>query len=424
MCLALSAALAVAPLVACGNLRSNADAKVSITVWDYYGSSTPIKPALAAFKREHPNIEVRYQEREYDDIRLKFPAEAAKGNGPDVSTLDMTWLSTIAADGLLADLGELSGGKINGRSVEHVYASAALNAMTYEGKQVAAPFDYDTYALYYRADLLAAEGLPVPETWAQFRATAKALAETADDTGRTGKARVQIVPDTFHFAQILFQQGGDILDPTGTQAAFAGREGVQALEAFRALLQDGGIYWGPGHEKDPLGTAAMKEGRIAMFINGPYMMGVLRTEAPELAGKWGVARVPTDGKPGSYLGGTGLAIPASSTKKDAAWSFVQFMLRKEQQLGVLKHAGAAPTTNEAVLSADLSDPDPYFGGQTPFLTFLQAVATAKHFPYIKHWSDVNAIIDTAVEAALTGKKSPKQALAEAAKKVNALLATE
>ena len=44
---------------------------------------------------------------------------------------------------------------------------------------------------------------------------------------------------------------------------------------------------------------------------------------------------------------------------------------------MLSHAGAVPTTNEAVLSAELTDPDPYFGGQTPFMVFLEAVATAR-----------------------------------------------
>ena len=47
----------------------------------------------------------------------------------------------------------------------------------------------------------------------------------ADDNGRKGQARTQIIPDTFHFAQLLFQNGGDILDPANTRAAFDGWTG-------------------------------------------------------------------------------------------------------------------------------------------------------------------------------------------------------
>lgn len=417
-CLALAAAMAAA-LAGCD--VESADAKAAtITVWDYYGDSTPIKPALEGFKRAHPEITVRYRPREYDDIQTEFPAQAAEGTGPDVSTLDMTWLSSLAADGLLTDLAKVSGGEINGRKFEHTYSSAALQAMDHDGRYVAAAYDFDTFALYYRTDLFEAEKITAPKTFTQLREAARKLADAADANGQKGKSRIMIGPDTFHFAQLLFQNGGDFLTKDGGRAAFAGPEGVRALTAYRDLLRDGGLYWGP-EQSDSFGLTGIKDGRIAMFISGPYMMGVLRKGAPEQAGKWGVAPMPTDGKPGSYLGGTGLGIPAKSKNKRAAWTFVEYMLRKEQQIGVLKHAGAAPTTNEAVLDAHLSDADPYFGGEPPFLIFLEAVSTAKHLPQVKQWSQIDAIVNQAVEAALKDKKTPEQALQDAAKEVDNLL---
>jgi multiple sugar transport system substrate-binding protein len=418
--LVVACALAMTALVACGDKPSAPDHS-EITVWDYYGAATPIKPAVAAFEKAHPEITVRYQAREYDDVQIKFGKESGSATGPDVSTLDMTWLPSFAADGLLADLNRLSGGRVNNRRFEHTYGAAALGAMSYQGKYVAAPFDFDTYALYYRADLLKQQGIAVPKTWTELRKASRKLAAAAEESGQKGKWRTLVTPDTFHFAQVLFQHGGDFLNSTNTRAAFAGPQGVQALTAYRGLLRDGGVYLG-AEQPDSAGTDRIKDGRIAMFINGPYMMGVLKDTAAEQSGKWGVAPVPSDGHPGSYLGGTGLAIPAKSRNKAAAWTFVQFMLKKEQELGVLKYAGAAPTTNEAVLSAELTDPDPYFGGQTPFLVFLEAVSSARHFPYIKQWSEVDATINEAVAAVLLDKKTPKQALTDAAAKVDKMLA--
>jgi multiple sugar transport system substrate-binding protein len=53
--------------------------------------------------------------------------------------------------------------------------------------------------------------------------------------------------------------------------------------------------------------------------------------------------------------------------------------------------------------------------------FLEAVSTAKHFPYVRQWSDIDVIINEAVVAALQGRKTPEQALKEAAAKVDKVL---
>jgi len=418
-------AVAAAALVGCDSQRETADS-ATITVWDYYGSSTPIKPAISAFETAHPGITVRHVEKEYDDVLAAFGPDSARGAGPDVATLDLTWLSSMADKGLLADLDDVSGGKINGRDIEHVYSSTALDAMTYRNRYVAAPFDFDTYALYYRADLLKTQKIDVPDTWAELRDAARKLAAAADESGQKGKWRVQIAPDTSHFAQLLFQDGGALLDASGRKAVFAGPAGVRALTAYRDLLSDGGIYWGP-EKGDSTGMDAIKDDRIAMFIRGPYMTGVLKDGVPDQSGKWGVAQVPALGTPGAeragYLGGTALGIPQASTSKKAAWKFVQFTLRMEQQRGVVDQAGAAPTTNEAILSLELADVDPFFGDQTPQLVFLDALSAGRPMPRIKQWAQVDALINKAVQDTLQGKRSPEAALAEAAAETDKILAS-
>ena len=77
---------------------------VTIKVWDYYGDSTPIKPALAGFAKEFPWITVDYQALDWDSMNEKFTAGIGAGEVPDMATLDMTWLPTLAANGALDDL--------------------------------------------------------------------------------------------------------------------------------------------------------------------------------------------------------------------------------------------------------------------------------------------------------------------------------
>ncbi len=45
---------------------------VTIKVWDYYGESTPVKPALDGFKQKYPWITVDYQALDWDSMNEKF----------------------------------------------------------------------------------------------------------------------------------------------------------------------------------------------------------------------------------------------------------------------------------------------------------------------------------------------------------------
>ena len=393
---------------------------VTITVWDYYGEATPVKPALAGFQKEYPWITVKYEALDWDSMNEKFAVGVAAGAAPDVATLDMTWIPTLASNGVLEDLSTLSGGMLNGAPIAEQYNAGADEAMKYDGAYVTMLFDFDAYALYYRADLFAAKGIAIPTTWDELRAAAKQLAEDANGDGKPDKYLYQVWPDTFHYAQFLFQNGGSILNADATAAAFNSPEGVSALEFNRSFIDDGsGVYWGPDQGDQ---MAAFKDGTLAMFQNGPYMMGVLKSGAPEMAGMWKVAPAPYSKQPGSYLGGTGLGIPVAAAHKDAAWLFVSYMLRPEQEVGVFTLAGAAPATTAALENPELTKPDPYFGGDAPFGIFLDTMKTATHFPYVKAWAEIQTpTMDDAIAAALLGQSSAKDALDAAAAETNGLL---
>ncbi len=392
---------------------------VTIKVWDYYGDSTPVKPALDGFKAKYPWITVDYQALDWDSMNEKFKAGLSAGDVPDVATLDMTWIPTLASNGALEDLGALSGGQLNGQPIESQYTKGALNAMTYNSAYVTMLFDFDTYALYYRSDLFAQKGIKVPTNWDELRAAAKALAESSKTGGKLDKYLYAIRPNTFHFSQFLFQEGGTILNADDTAAAFNSDAGLAAVEIQKQILADGsGKYW-PDANNDLI--PAITSGEVAMFNDGPYYMGLLKTGVPAQSGKWKVAIAPYSKQPGSYLGGTGLGIPVQASHKDAAWLFVQYLLELQQQIGVFTYAGAAPATTAALQSPELNKADPYFGGDAPFKVFLDSMATSQPFPYVGAWTDIDTYITEALQAALLGQSTPKAALDDAASQTDAAL---
>jgi ABC-type glycerol-3-phosphate transport system substrate-binding protein len=395
---------------------------VTLVVWDYYGQEvTPFTPAaIAAFEAQYPWITVDRQDLDWDTFLDKFNVAVSAGEGPDLATLDMTWIPTLASNAALQGLNRLSGGTANGEPISGLYAAGPLEAMTYNDDLVTMMYDFDAYALYYRADLFEQKGIAVPTTWDELRAAAKQLAEDSDGDGKPDKYLYALRPNTFHFSQFLFQNGGQLLSDDLSQAAFNSDAGVGALQFQMDMATDGtGLYWSDADGDLP---PAISDGRVAMFSDGPYYMGLLKSGVPDQAGKWKVAIHPYSKEQGSYLGGTGLSIPVSSKHQEAAWLLTQFMLQPEQQKAVFTVTGAAPATLAALTSPELTQPDDYFGGQKPFEVFLDAMSSATHFPYVAEWSKIDVIIGENLDAALTGTSEAKAALDAAAAAVNDELA--
>jgi ABC-type glycerol-3-phosphate transport system substrate-binding protein len=392
---------------------------VTIKVWDYYGESTPIKPVLAGFAKEFPWITVDYEALDWDSMNEKFTAGIGAGEVPDMATLDMTWLPTLAANGALEDLTGLSGGQLNGTPITDQYTKGAQDAMHFGDQMVAMLYDFDTYSLYYRKDVFDQKGIAVPKNWDELRAAAKQLAEASKAGAKNDKYLTVVRPNSFHFSQYLYQDGGSLLNEDNTQAVFNSAAGVDAVNIQKAILDDGnGLYW-PDANNDLI--PAIKSGEVGMFQDGPYYMGLLKTGVPEQSGKWAVATAPYSKQPGSYLGGTGLGIPVQAQHKEAAWQFIQYLLRPENEIGVFTYAGAAPATTAALQSPELTKPDPYFGGEQPFGVFLESMATSRPFPYVGAWTQIDEAIGLAMEKVLLSKADVQQTLDEAVTQVNALL---
>jgi multiple sugar transport system substrate-binding protein len=399
------------------NLESSASHEpVTITLQDYYGASTPIKSVIKDFQKEYPWITVKYEAVDWDTLHEKFTVQVSSGDAPDVATLDMTWIPTFASNGLLASLSDISGGEMNGQPITDQYTEGGIEAMTYNDEIVTMLFDFDVYALFYRTDVFKKKGVDVPTTWDDWRAAAEQIAEDTDGDGACDKYCLEVDDETFHWSQILLQNGGSILNEDNTQAAFNSAQGVEAVDFYKGFVDDGtGIIWDASQGDRQNG---IKDERIGMFTDGPYYMGIMKSGAPEMSGKWGVAEAPYSEEPGSYLGGTGLSIPVNAEHPEEAWAFIQFMMRPENATKIFTIAGAAPGLTAALESDEVNQPDPYFSDQNTLPVFLDAMSTATHFPYVSQWDSIQTMIDQGLEAAFLEKATPQEALDDAAAKVN------
>jgi multiple sugar transport system substrate-binding protein len=407
VCAALVAALGLSAM-AC---KQQEKKTATITVWDYYGKEvSPIRPLIEAFQKENPEITVVREDLDWETMHTKLNVVLSTSNVPDLVTIDMTWLPTYASLGVFADLGSLSKGKLNGKPLQDAWAPLSIKAMTNNGKIITALYDFDAYALYYRSDLLAAKGLAAPRSWDELLSTSKAISSP-------GKNLYAFLGDTFHASQFIYENGGSILSADNKSSALTSRETVDAVQYYADLVRKHKVAmnWTPD-EGDLLQGA--KDGRISMFADGPYRMAQLRQIAPEMAGKWAIAPHPYSKKPGSYLGGTGLCIPEKSANKEAAWKFIEFLLRPENAVLVYTKAGAAPALLAALDSPEVNAPDPYFGGQKPMAVFKTSMESAGAFPNIRQWSDVDVKISETLRKIASTDVTVEAALGEASKTID------
>jgi multiple sugar transport system substrate-binding protein len=378
---------------------------VTITVWDYYGEATPLKPLIEPFQAEHPNIKLNYEALDWDTTLEKLNVVLTGGEAPDVVTVDMTWIPKFASLGAFTDLKPLSGGMLNGVPWDQAYSAGALDAITFNNQIIAALYDFDVYALYYRSDLFEQKGIAVPGSWDELMTAAKALHEG-------DQYYYEFDADTFHGSQWIYENEGTLLSDDNKTVVFNSPEAVEAITFNDSLLINGvAINWTSDEGERIQGV---KDGRIGMFSDGPYYMGIMKSAAPEMAGQWKVAIHPYSKTTGSYLGGTGLAIPAASHQQEAAWEFIQYAMTLENQIGVYTYAGAAPALTAALSSPEVNVEDPYFGGQKAFSVFLQTMETAIHFPYVRQWQDIDDAFTNAMQQIALGELSVQDALDQAA----------
>jgi multiple sugar transport system substrate-binding protein len=388
---------------------------VTITIWDYYGEATPVKPLIEGFEAENPGIKVDLQSLDWNTTLEKLNVVLAGGDAPDLVTIDMTWLPRFAALGAFTDLSTYANGELNGVPLSEAYSEGAMKAMTYGNTLPTIMCDFDTYALYYRADLFEQKGLTVPTTWDELETTLSKLVEG-------DQYRYQFLADTFHGAQFIYENGGSLLNDDNTQAVYNSPEAIEAIQFEKDLLDKGlAINWTTDQGERIQGV---KDGRIAMFSDGPYYMGIMKSSAPEMSGEWRIAIHPYQTEAGSYLGGTGLSVPVNAQHKDAAWKFIEYMMRTENQIELYKTAGAAPALTAALNSDEVNAEDPYFGNEKVFSVFLESMKTARPFPYVRSWSDIDASFVTALQNVSLDQMSVKDALDASAEETDSFLSQQ
>jgi multiple sugar transport system substrate-binding protein len=383
---------------------------VTIKVAHQFGDAESDKfdKIVAAFEAANPTITVELERNNEQNYYDKLVTSILGGSGPDIARVEPPKAAQYVAAGYAAKLDDLVPADVRADFFE-----GTLEPLTKDGSLYGIPQDVAVLSLYYRTDLFQAAGLAnPPSTWDELVTDAKAL--TKGDQYGIGLFGGW---GAFEFYPWFWQAGGEMLKDEGGKsvAAFNSPQGVAALQFWVDLLKK--------YKVMPEGTANQGEdevkgpfvaGKIAMFTSGPWSLASLK-EVSKIDGKWAVAPLPKGAQAASVLGGLDVILLDQSKHKTEAAKFLEYWLSKDVQLDWAKSLGFLPVRKSLYA-------DPFFQSDPYILAFSKELEVARSRPTIAQAGEIDDLFGKAVQEALSGAKTPQEALDDAAAKATQVLA--
>ncbi len=301
-------------------------------------------------------------------------------------------------------------------------------ACSVDGKPYGVPFDGEATVQVYRKDVYEKAGIKPAETLEQFAANA---AKAHDPANRLWGAALRgfrgAGQNMYIYPSIFRAFGGEWFD-ANRKLVVTTEPAVKALEWYASLLRS---YAPPGVENWnwPDIADAFGQGTVAVYIDAHSSAGVINdAQKSKVIGKIAYARWPKGpaGKRVTSIWNWGFPINAAlpERRKKATWLFIQWATSKETQIATSYGFGGAYKRTGANRTSLWQDPQ-YRKLMESFGDNLVDATTASFRedidvdwrPRIAQWPAVGEIMATAVQAALVGQATPKDALAEAQRKI-------
>lgn len=242
------------------------------------------------------------------------------GKGPDVALfVGEQTVVNLGIRGVLADMTEMPD---YDALAAQVYDSA-LVPFTFGGGVYAMPVTQTFNMMFVRDDIFSELGLAVPNTWDDFYAVQKKLAEK--------KLEIGIPESQDIFEMLLMQHGGSIYNEDCTASALKSQEAVEAFAQWTDLYIKYTL---------PLSFSFVnrfRTGEMPIGIMSYTMYNQLCVAAPEIKDQWSMYPVPATVRADGTLDrsqasvNTGCVIMKDSEELDAAYEFMRWWIDSKTQ---------------------------------------------------------------------------------------------
>jgi multiple sugar transport system substrate-binding protein len=371
------------------------------------------------FEAKNPDIKVVMEYVGYDFVHDKITTGmAAKPPAYDAAMIDVIWPDEFIKAGYLLDVTD----RVTPEMKDGIFP-ASWNGVTRNGKVYGMPWLMDVKYFMYNKDMLQKAGFSEPpKTWEELVDQAKAIKEQGIAEYPITWSWNQKEGVVCDYAVLLFGNGGKFVDDSG-KPAFNDAKGVEVLDWMKQTVDDGLTNPSAISSDEMAVEADFIAGKSAFAVNWLFQYSDSNDPAKsQVVGQVAFAPMPVfkagadAGIKGSSVdGSSSFAIMATTPYPDQTWKFLTYLASNEVQtkysaemLPIWK-ADFEGANLETLKAATPANPVtvPAFLAQFPY---------ANERPTVPYYNEASAALQLAIQEALTGVKTPKQALDEAAAK--------
>lgn len=380
---------------------SLAQSPESITVAVVDGPSAEAIKTLAPQFTEQTGIKVDVVQFDYDSAHQKMLLSIqGKAGAYDVIQFDQPFFGAFAGSGAMEPLDAW------------VTASAAYDWSDIpdpikqygqlDGDTYGVDLSAEPYVIAYRPDLLEQAGVAVPTTWDEYLASAKAIRALGPDIygHSTG---VKPARNAWFWIQTLWSYGGDLWDEnyTPTVTSEAAVLAAQLQKDLLSVAPESTISNGGDATAELFGNSD-----IGLSIQyAGYYSTLVDPEKSKNAATTAFAGVPAGTVSATELQGWLIGIPSDSSKKEAGWQFIEWLLGKDTVINMIE-AGAPAPGRTSLLS------DPGLQATYPiFPAILAGAEVGKTFPTIPEYPAIQDAIAVRLGEILSDQSTIEDGLA-------------
>lgn len=396
-----------------------------MTVADPYVGA--IRQLLPEFE-EQTGIKVVIDSVPFPNLHEKAIMELASGRGSyDLISVDLPWTGEFVEAGFTKDLTDLVERDREEIDVDDFLPGAWEGLALWKDRVFGLPLAPYYMYVHYRTDAFERAGIASPP-------------KTADEFLEVAR-KINDPKNEFYGVSLALKRGpSSITDWCAYYNGFGGKTFVDAPNNYRTAINDEiGVFtteWiknltecsPPGvlqYENIDRWNAFMhgKTGMVAVFnANSPMFE---TAEDSKVVGKVGYAHFPKrsqDDPISMPFGGFSLIINKDSKNVEEAWTFMKWLTSKETDRKWVQIPGTpgSPLRLSTVSDPALLSEYPYF----ELIRQAEAKGYADGVNYrgrIPEWVKIEDILGLEINLAVSGAKPTKQALDEAAEKINRLM---
>lgn len=390
-----------------------AGAQVKIRLQTWHWNEKPWVNSLEEFQRTfnkaNPGIEVVRDDSRYADKESVFITQSQAKAAADIPHFSYRPIRHFADRGYLMDLTPFIQ-KEGGDKYLAQWDPSALEICKYKGKIYCLPDDLNPLVLMYNTQHFKEAGLDPakpPATWDQFLDYAKKLT-------RAGRYGVGILGARqegvfMRFNPWPWSAGADYLTPDEKRSAMDRPEFLEGFKFYVELFSK--------HKVVPPGVieqgaqevrTQLAHEKVSMIITLPAALGIVQAINPNMKVRevMALAPVPVNKKKVTSTWFSLRVISAFTKNPEATWKVYKAWYDKDSQMRNFMIAGVLSTRLDIRNSPEVKG-DKFaqvFAAQTPYV---------KLEPLLAEWPKIGDAMLTALQEALTGVKTPEQALKDA-----------